>query len=56
MDEYRGKQIPAGMKSVTMRLAIGSTEKTLTSGEIEDCANAALRRLTKRFGAALRSS
>ena len=55
VDEYRGKQIPAGMKSVTMRLSIGSTEKTLTSGEIEDCANAVLKRLSKRFGAALRT-
>ena len=55
VDEYRGKQIPAGMKSVTMRLSIGSMEKTLTSGEIEDCANAALKRLSKRFGAALRT-
>ena len=55
VDEYRGKQIPAGMKSVTMRLVIGSLEKTLTSGEIEDCANAVLKRLGKRFGAALRT-
>lgn len=55
VDEYRGKQIPAGMKSVTMRLAIGSLEKTLTSGEIEDCANSVLKRLAKRFGAALRT-
>ena len=55
VDEYRGKQIPAGMKSVTMRLAIGSLEKTLTSSEIEDCANSVLKRLAKRFGAALRT-
>ena len=55
VDEYRGKQIPAGMKSVTMRLMIGSLEKTLTSGEIEDCANSVLKRLAKRFGAALRT-
>ena len=31
VDEYRGKQIPAGKKSVTIRLTIGSEEKTLTS-------------------------
>ena len=55
VDEYRGKQIPAGMKSVTMRLVIGSLEKTLTSSEIEDCANSVLKRLAKRFGAALRT-
>lgn len=55
VDEYRGKQIPQGMKSVTLRLAIGSMEKTLTSEEIEACAGAALKRLGKRFGAELRS-
>ena len=31
VDEYRGKQIPEGKKSVTIRLTIGSDEKTLTS-------------------------
>ena len=35
VDEYRGKQIPEGKKSVTIRLTIGSGEKTLTSQEIE---------------------
>lgn len=55
VDEYRGKQIPQGMKSVTIRLTIGSMEKTLTSEEIESCAGAALKRLGKRFGAELRS-
>lgn len=55
VDEYRGKQIPQGMKSVTIRLTIGSLEKTLTSEEIEACAGAALKRLGKRFGAELRS-
>ena len=55
VDEYRGKQVPQGKKSVTIRLAIGSSEKTLTSEEIEACAGAALKRLGKRFGAELRS-
>ena len=27
VDEYRGKQIPQGKKSVTIRLTIGSNEK-----------------------------
>ena len=55
VDEYRGKQISEGMKSVTVRLVIGSLEKTLTSEEIETCANAVLKKLSKRFGAELRS-
>ena len=55
VDEYRGKQVPEGKKSLTLRLSIGSTEKTLTSAEIEECANGVLKKLTKRFGAELRS-
>lgn len=54
VDEYHGKQIPDGKKSVTIRLSIGSTEKTLTSAEIEECANAAVKKLVKRFGAEMR--
>ena len=55
VDEYRGKQVPDGKKSVTVRLAIGSREKTLTSAEIEDVANGVINKLVKRFGAELRS-
>ena len=55
VDEYRGKQIPAGKKSVTLRLTIGSGEKTLTSEEIEQCAAAAIKKLVKRFEVELRS-
>ena len=55
VDEYRGKQVPAGKKSLTLRLAIGSKDKTLTSAEIEEVANSVLKKLSKRFGAELRS-
>ena len=55
VDEYRGKQVPDGKKSVTVRLAIGSKEKTLTSAEIEDVVNGVINKLVKRFGAELRS-
>jgi len=54
IDEYRGKQVPDGKKSVTFRLVIGSLKKTLTSDEIDNCANAIIKRLTKNLGAALR--
>ena len=40
------------MKSVTIRLTIGSLEKTLTSTEIEECASGVIKKLTKRLGAA----
>ena len=55
VDEYRGKQVPEGKKSLTARLTIGSTEKTLTSGEIEEVANSVIKKLAMRFGAELRS-
>ena len=54
VDEYRGKQVPAGKKSLTLRLAIGSKDKTLTSPEIEEVASGVLNKIAKRFGAELR--
>ncbi len=54
VEEYRGKQIPEGKKSVTIRLVIGSLEKTLTSQEIEKCANAVLDKLNRAFNATIR--
>ncbi|MBQ9760997.1 MAG: phenylalanine--tRNA ligase subunit beta [Clostridia bacterium] len=55
VDEYKGKQIPAGKKSVTVRLVIGSNEKTLTGAEIEQIANGVIKRLTKTVGAEVRT-
>ena len=54
VDEYKGKQIPAGKKSVTVRLVIGSAEKTLTGAEIESVANSVIKKLTKGIGADIR--
>jgi len=56
VDEYKGKQIPAGKKSVTVRLVIGSGEKTLTGNEIEAVANSVLKRLAKTIGADIRTA
>ena len=55
VDEYRGKQIPNGKKSVTIRLTIGSDENTLTSQEIESAANQVMKTLKKKMGAELRT-
>ena len=55
VDEYKGAQVPAGKKSVTVRLVIGSNEKTLTSQEIEACANAMIKHLTKTVGGEMRA-
>ena len=54
VDEYKGPQIPAGKKSLTLRLLIGSLKKTLTSKEIDDYADFVVKRLGKAFGAELR--
>ncbi len=55
VDEYKGKQIPEGKKSMTIRLVIGSKEKTLTSAEIETVASSAIKKLTKKLGADIRT-
>ncbi len=55
VDEYKGKQIPAGKKSVTIRLVIGSDEKTLAGAEIEQVANSVLKKLAKTIGAEIRA-
>ena len=35
VEEYRGKQIPAGKKSVMLSLKIGNDDSTMTSKQIE---------------------
>ena len=55
VDEYRGRQVPNGKKSITFRLVVGSLNKTLTSEEIESCANTVIKRIKKNFEADLRS-
>jgi phenylalanyl-tRNA synthetase beta chain len=51
VEEYRGKQIPEGKKSITVRLIIGSSDKTLTGAEIEQVAESCLKKLKKQLGA-----
>ncbi|MBQ5326233.1 MAG: phenylalanine--tRNA ligase subunit beta [Oscillospiraceae bacterium] len=54
VDEYRGKQIPQGKKSVTIRLVIGADDKTLTSEQIEKVAATVTRTLEHTAGAQTR--
>ncbi len=54
VDEYKGKQIPEGKKSLTLRIAIGADDRTLTSAEIEECAGKVINLLTKRLSAEIR--
>ena len=54
VDEYRGKQIPEGKKSVTIRLVIASDTKTLTSEQIEKVAATVTKTLEHTAGAQTR--
>lgn len=55
VDEYKGKQIPDGKKSVTVRLAICAADRTLTSAEIEEAAARIVKQLTKTVNAEIRT-
>ena len=55
VDEYRGKGIPEGKKSVTVRLTIGAADRTLKAEEINACAAAVTKSLNKRLNAEMRS-
>ncbi len=55
VDEYKGRQIPEGKKSVTVRLVIASNEKTLTGPEIENVASAVMRKISHVLGADVRT-
>lgn len=54
-DEYKGKQVPEGKKSITIRVKIGSDSRTLTSEEIENCLGKVIKHLEKTLGAELRT-
>ena len=56
VDEYTGKQVPEGKKSITIKLLIGADDKTLNSNEIEACANSVIKLLTKELNAIARSN
>ena len=55
VDEYKGKQVPEGKKSVTVRLVIGSGDKTLTGSEIDAVVNSVIKKLTKGVEAVVRT-
>ena len=50
IEEYRGKQVPAGKKSLMFRVTFGSDEGTLTAKEIEEKGAVIKRRLEKLGG------
>ena len=53
-DTYQGKGVAEGKKSLAMHITIGSSEKTLTSKEIDGVLENALLACKEKFGAELR--
>lgn len=54
VEEYRGKQIPAGKKSIMLSLRIGNDDSTMTSKQIEKKMNGIIKVLDKKCSAQLR--
>ena len=54
-DEYRGKQVGKGKKSLAFSMTFRADDHTLTSTEVEAIRQGILAELKKRFGAALRT-
>lgn len=55
VDVYKGKNIPAGARSLTIRFTFSSMEKTLNDAEVGARMTAILDKLARNFGAALRA-
>jgi phenylalanyl-tRNA synthetase beta chain len=55
MDVYRGKQVPAGKKSVALRLVLRRASGTLTHDDAAAMQNRILDALRSALGAELRS-
>jgi len=54
VDEYRGKQIEAGKKSIAFQLTLGDPTKTLTSEEIQSTIDKLLEQYKVKLGGSLR--
>ncbi len=53
-DEYRGKQIPDGKKSLAFQMTLGDPKATLTSEQVQAVADKVLQRVDKELGGHLR--
>ena len=54
-DVYKGKQVPAGKRSLAYSICYRSPEKTLTDEEVDEIHRRVISELEKTFGATLRS-
>jgi phenylalanyl-tRNA synthetase beta chain len=55
-DEYRGEGVPAGKKSLAVRIRYQAPDRTLTDEDVSKLQSGLLKRLEKEFGAALRGA
>lgn len=53
-DEYRGKGVPEGKKSLALRLRFQAIDRTLTDGDVAKVQHGLVVRLSKELGAELR--
>ena len=54
-DQYRGEQVPEGMRGLTYSITYRSHDRTLVDEEAAGCHQRILRTLEARFGAKLRT-
>lgn len=54
-DEFRGKQVPAGKKSLAFRLTFRHDERTLRAEEVQAQVDAAVKALSEKLGGTLRA-
>jgi phenylalanyl-tRNA synthetase beta chain len=47
LDHYQGEQLPSGTKSLTLRLTLGTSDRTLTTAEIDEALQAIIKQLTE---------
>ncbi|MDH3605068.1 MAG: phenylalanine--tRNA ligase subunit beta, partial [Candidatus Tectomicrobia bacterium] len=55
VDQFRGRGIPSGSKSITLRLRLGASSRTLTADDAKEVTNLVTEALKHKFGADLRS-
>ncbi|NLN45149.1 MAG: hypothetical protein GX153_01085, partial [Clostridiaceae bacterium] len=56
VEEYRGKQVPPGKKSVMFRYWLGSDQATLTAEQIEAETARLIKRIGKTLGGEIRQA
>jgi phenylalanyl-tRNA synthetase beta chain len=55
-DEYRGKGVPEGKKSLAIAMRFQATDRTLTDADVAKVQSGLITRLGKEFGAAIRGA